>query len=219
MRKQLHLSFLSAGLFLATTGLFAQEIQYRVEKDILNVPTDHSQTFVYAGTFSQSSEDLTAAINAIRTAANTDPNQAATLLQNLFESGTRWGEVGQAPTTGPLSIYDWVSNPPIDPGPDAAGSKIYMLILSNSIESISANTRVGLLWASGVTVPGSETPTISIGFNSGTYNWDTAYMGASSGGKFSLEAIPEPATTCALIVTAAMAVAAVTRRRPGKAQH
>lgn len=215
MHKQLHSGLLALAALLTASGLSAQSVTFAIEKDVLNVPANLDLTFVYGGTFADS-YDLSGAVASIIQAAATNPNEAATLLEGLVGNFAQWGAIPKA-TASPLSnLYDWYSVPPTDASTSPVGSSIYLLILSSDIGSITTSTRVGILTnGSAHTLPGPD-PAPVIGFNTGTYNWNNAVMGAfAEGGTFDLQAIPEPSTT-ALLCSALVACLAIARRRRRK---
>lgn len=212
MHTQLRSGLLALSLTLATAGLYAQSVTFTVEKDVLNVPGDRNLTFVYGGTFDDE-YDLSGAVASIIQAAATSPSQAELLLTGLLSNFTQWGPIGQAPAIPSFNDYDWYSVPPTNASASPVGSSIYLLILSSDIGSISTSTRVGILATDAKTVD-APNPAPSIGFTTGTYNWNAAVMGAfASGGTFDLAAIPEPGTYALLFSTAIGAAAFLRRRR------
>lgn len=172
-------------------------------------PESPTSVYVYGGTFdgSYSPEQLTAAIADVRLTGLTDPSSAASKLQTIFNGFDQWGVISPA-TGGGAVLFDWVSTISGTPG----GNKVYMIVVTNSIDSIVSSTQVGIVSVMDVLFP--ELGTDNIGFISGTteaLRWNQFFMGSS--GSLTLEAIPEPRVYAGVFGLCVLAVAWMRRRR------
>lgn len=193
---------------------FSQTVGFWIENDILNdvfgnplTPASSTPVHVYGGTFDGNftPAQLTTAIDNVRSASS--PSAAASELQLILNDFTQWGVIPPA-SGGAEDFYDWFGSA----SAPVAGAKIYMVIITDTINSILPSTQVGIVSAAGVVSPSLGVD--NIGFNTGTtaaHRWDQAYMGTL--GSLTLEAIPEPRAYAALFGVCVLALAVIRRRR------